>query len=72
MLSEYGVVESWRRLRSDDTSGWTDLAMNKLLDHSLEATVVESIEFRGLFRPTEIEQMESDLRSAEYKPKTPK
>ena len=71
MVSEYGVVETLRRLPDEWTSGWTDLYNAHLLGLSAEATIVESTDFRRLFNREDILRMESDLRDAGYNPKSP-
>jgi hypothetical protein len=72
MLSEYGVVESYRRLDPEWTAGWAALYESGLIDHSIEATIVESAEFRRLFGADEIMAMERDLRDVNCEPKGPR
>lgn len=71
IVSERGVVAGLRSMKNDDTSGWNDLYLGGLLGYSVEATVVESLEFRTLFEPDEIARMEAELREADYEPKRP-
>jgi hypothetical protein len=69
MISHYGVVESYRRLDPDWTTGWAQLYESGLIDHSIEATIVESADYRRLFTKSEILEMESELRAVKYEPK---
>lgn len=39
MLSEYGAVETWKRLGNSEGSGFTDLYVAKRLDPSIEALI---------------------------------
>ncbi len=54
-------------MQDQQTSGWNDLYANDLLGLSVEATVVESSEFRSLFEPDEIAK--ADLRKCGFEPK---
>lgn len=71
IISQHGVVEGLRSMTKDETSGWNDLYLNGLLGYSVEATVVESLEFRLLFESAEILKMERELRDSGYEPKVP-
>jgi hypothetical protein len=72
MILDYGVVEGVRQIMThEDTSGWNDLYLANLLDHSVEATIVESCDFRKLFEPEEISKMEEYLLAAGYTPRPP-
>lgn len=71
IIVERGVVEGLRTMTHEETSGWNDLYHAGLLGLSVEATIVESAEFRELFTANEIAKMESDLRECGYPPKTP-
>ena len=71
LIAEKGVVEALRGMKAESTTGYTDLYTSGLLGLSVEATIVESKEFRRLFRPDEIEQMERELREYAYDPKPP-
>lgn len=69
IILDRGVVEGLRCMQDQQTSGWNDLYAHDLLGLSVEATVVESSEFRSLFEPDEIAKMEADLRKCGYQPK---
>ena len=56
-------------MTKDETSGWNDLYLSGLLGCSVEATIVESLEFRQLFDSEEIERMQRELRESGYEPK---
>lgn len=71
IIANRGVVQGLREMTHEETSGWNDLYFAGLLGYSVEATVVESIEFRKLFKPNEIQKMEADLLAAGYTPKAP-
>jgi hypothetical protein len=66
-----GVVDGLRSMKNEETSGWNALYAGDCIHLSVEATIVESLEFRRLFTAGEIEQMERDLREVEYEPKPP-
>jgi hypothetical protein len=71
VIAERGVVDGLRTMTHEETSGWNDLYLSGLLGYSVEATIVESLEFRRLFDAEEVTKMEADLRASGYDPKTP-
>ena len=72
IIDRHGVVDGIRRMRHGETSGWTDLFLNDLLGFSVEATIVESLEFRTLFHLEEIAEMEDVLKRSGYQPQPPR
>lgn len=71
IIADRGVVQGLREMTHEETSGWNDLYLAGLLGYSVEATVVESNDFRRLFEVDEIAKMEADLLAAGYTPKAP-
>ena len=71
IIVERGVVSGLRNMRVDETSGWNDLFLAGLLGKSVEATILESVEFRQLFKPDELQQMDDELRASGYIPRSP-
>lgn len=71
VIAERGVVAGLRTMTHEETSGWNDLYLAGLLAYSVEATVVESVEFRQLFHHDEISKMEAELQESGYEPKPP-
>ena len=67
-----GIVDAWRALRSETTSGFADLWLCGLLARSVDATIVESAEFRQLFTTVWVAEMEASLRALGYEPKVPR
>ena len=72
VIVERGVVRGLRSMKNEFTSGWNDLYLVGLLHLSVEATIVESEQFRTLFEPAEIARMEQELRDSGYEPNAPK
>lgn len=66
MLAEFGAVETWKRLRQGETSGFSDLWRIGRLDLSLEALVTDNPTYHALFTPADLAEMRQALGDHGY------
>jgi hypothetical protein len=66
MLSTYGSVETWKRVRQGETSGFTDLYEHRLLHLSFEALIVENPQYHRLFTVEDLSEMRRLLSEHGY------
>lgn len=74
MLTRYNGIATAKQLINAprESDGYTALHQRGRLDLSVEAVVVESLEWRSLFTPEEIVRAEKRLKKYEYALSAPK